>query len=142
LLPVIVGLIAFGNTRASLHDGSGRTLAAPTSAAQIKDQYRLAFGQFTLDLRSLSPLDTPRTIDITQAGGQVHLLLPKSLNASVHANVHAGDVRVDDNRTDSGPNDAGGFGYTKVIAAPTGATGAPLTIDIHLAAGDIKVDHI
>jgi hypothetical protein len=66
--------------------------------------------------------------------------LPKTLNASVHADVHAGDVRVDD-RTGDGPNDAGGVNLTHDVAAPTGATGAPLKINVHLATGDVTVDH-
>jgi phage shock protein PspC (stress-responsive transcriptional regulator) len=141
LVPAVLGLIAFGNSPASFHDGSGRTDWAPASASQLDDQYRLAFGQLTLDLRSINSIDSPRTINITQAAGQVHLLLPKTLNASVHADVHLGDVRVDDNRNDSGPNDAGGISYNKVVPAPATATGAALTINVHLAAGDVKIDH-
>jgi phage shock protein PspC (stress-responsive transcriptional regulator) len=141
LVPAVLGLIAFGNSPASFHDGSGRTGWAPASAGQLDDQYRLAFGQLTLDLRSINSIDAPRTINITQAAGQVHLLLPKTLNASVHTEVHLGDVRVDDNRNNDGPNDAGGFDYNKVVPAPTTATGAALTINVHLAAGDVKIDH-
>lgn len=141
LVPAVLGLIAFGNSPASFHDGSGKTAWAPASASQLDDQYRLAFGQLTLDLRSINSVDTPRTINITQAAGQVHLLLPNTLNASVHADVHLGDVRVDDNSTNDGPNDAGGFGYQKVVPAPSTATGAELTINVHLAAGDVKIDH-
>jgi phage shock protein PspC (stress-responsive transcriptional regulator) len=141
LVPAVLGLIAFGNSPASFHDGSGRTAWAPASANQLDDSYRLAFGQMTLDLTSINSIDAPRTINITQAAGQVHLLLPKSLNASVHTDVHLGDVRVDDNRDNSGPNDAGGFDYKKVVPAPATATGAALTINVHLAAGDVKIDH-
>jgi phage shock protein PspC (stress-responsive transcriptional regulator) len=141
LVPAILGLIAFGGTRASLHDGLGRTVSAPASVAGLDSDYRLAFGELTLDLRSISPLSSPRTIDITVAGGQVRLLLPKTLNASVQANVHLGDLRVDDRGDDHGPNDSDGANFDRVVAAPTGATGAPLTIRVHLAAGDVRIEH-
>jgi len=141
LVPAVLGLIVFGGTRASLHDGVGRTVSAPASAAALDSDYRLAFGQLTLDLRSIPPLSSPRTVDVTVAGGQVRLLLPKTLNASVEANVHFGDLRVDDQGDDNGPNDSDGVNFDRVVAAPTGATGAPLTIKVRLAAGDVRVDH-
>jgi phage shock protein PspC (stress-responsive transcriptional regulator) len=137
LIPAVLGLIAFGNTGASLHDGAGRTTVTPTAATQLDPQYRLAFGQVTLDLRSLASLTSPRTVDITLAGGEVHLLLPRTLNASVHAVVHAGDVRLNENRS----NDNGGFNHTVDVPAATTATGAALAINVHLGAGDVHIDH-
>lgn len=143
LVPALIGALVFGTTKASLHDGSGRIFYTPTSADQLNANYRQAFGQLNLDLRALTTLDTPRTIDITLAGGQVQIKLPKSLKASVHANVRAGDVRVDQpaDRSGDGPNDNGGFGLTHDVPAPAGASGAALTINVHLAAGDVNVEH-
>ena len=114
-------------------------VATPGRFSSVGEWY-LAFGQLTLDLRSMGPLTGPRTVDITQAGGQVRLLLPKTLNASVHAWVHAGDVRVDEVNS-NGLNDSGGFDYRNVAPAPAGATGPPLTINVHLAAGNVSIDH-
>ena len=59
LLPVAIGLIAFGNSPASMHDGAGRTIAAPISVNELQSQYRLAFGQSTLDLRSIPTARCP-----------------------------------------------------------------------------------
>jgi hypothetical protein len=141
LVPVLLGLLAFGGSRASLHDGGGANTVAPASAAQLQDSYRLAFGKLTLDLRSLTPLSSPRTIDITVAGGQVDLRLPNTLNATVDAHLHAGAVRVDDNGGPPGPNDSGGINYTHSVAAPATATGAQLTIDVHLTDGAVTIEH-
>ncbi len=144
LIPALVGSFAFGNTGASLHDGAGRTVVDPTTAGQLDGQYRLAFGQLILDLSSIPTIDAPRTIDITMGAGQVQLMLPKTLNASVHAVVHLGDVRVDDvaGRRGDGPGDGGGLNFTRDVAAPSGATGPALTINVHLASGDVQVDHV
>jgi phage shock protein PspC (stress-responsive transcriptional regulator) len=141
LVPVLLGLLAFGGSRASLHDGGGTNTWTPQSSADLAGQYRLGFGQLTLDLRSMGTLSSPRTVDITVAAGQVRLLLPNSLNAVVQSHVHIGAVRVDDDDRSPGPNDSGGFNYTHYVAAPAQATGAQLTLDVHLTDGAVTVDH-
>lgn len=95
LIPALVGMIAFGNSGASLHDGVGQHDWTPTSAGALKADYRLAFGQGTLDLRSIGPVTTPRDVGITMAAGQVRILLPRGLNATVLANVRIGVITVD-----------------------------------------------
>ena len=49
LLPLLligaVGTAAFGGTHASLHDGIGQQVWTPATAADVRGDYRLAFGQ-------------------------------------------------------------------------------------------------
>jgi hypothetical protein len=135
LLPAVAGAVAFGGSHASLHDGIGdrewKPVAAPSS------DYRLAFGQGTLDLRALAPQPVARTIHITMAAGQVKIIAPPTLNLTVLANVHIGQVEVDGRA--SGRHS--GIGISRVVSPPAGATGTPITVDVHLADGNLTVDH-
>lgn len=134
LIPSVVGVVAFGGSHASLHDGVGQREWKPTVAPAA--QYKLAFGQGILDLRSLATQSTPRTIKVTLGAGQVRIIAPKSMKLTVHANIHFGDLRVDgDNPTRAG------VGLSRIVDPPAGATGAPITVNVHLADGDIEVDH-
>ncbi|HJQ43529.1 MAG TPA: PspC domain-containing protein [Jatrophihabitantaceae bacterium] len=137
LVPAIVGIVAFGTTSASLHDGSGQRDWTPTTGEELKSEYRLAFGQGTLDLRGLPSLTEARSVDITMSSGQVRIIFPAQMNTKVVASVHLGHVIVDDD-SDS---DSGGFGVNRTIPPNQGATGAPLTVNVHLADGEVAVEH-
>lgn len=138
LAPACVGLIAFGGSSASLHDGFGAREWTPTSSAAIDSQYRLASGKATLDLRHLAGgLDSTRTVHVTLGAGEAEILLPPLMNATVDANVHIGDVRVNGADLDADHN---GFNLNRTIFPPTGATGPGLTIDVHVTDGRISVD--
>lgn len=142
LIPTVVGLVAFGGSRASLHDGTGQREWAPTTVSALQSDYHLAFGQVVLDLRHLGALDSARSIDIRLGAGQVRILAPSTMNLTVDANVHIGDVTVDgsDFTGDSGVR-ARGFNVNRTILPPAGATGVPLTMTVHLTDGNISVEH-
>ncbi|MFN2561140.1 MAG: PspC domain-containing protein [Jatrophihabitans sp.] len=133
LVPSVLGVVAFGGSHASLHDGFGQRDWRPTSAAAA--DYRLAFGQGVLDLRNLPGQSIPSRIDITVGAGQVKILAPKTLNLTVDANIHLGQLNVDDKQ----PAD-GGVGLSRIVDPPKGATGAPITVDVHLADGNVRVE--
>lgn len=145
LVPALAGIIAFGNSHASLHDGVGQSDWTPTAAGQLNSDYALAFGQGTLDLRGIGTVSTPRSVDITMGAGQVKILLPNTLNASVHANVRIGVITVDGNQVadthGGGIHRTHGYDIDHTVVPPTGATGAPITITVHLADGNVEVDH-
>lgn len=141
LVPVIVLLVAFGNTPSSLHDGVGQQEWAPSTASELRTDYRLAFGQGVLDLRQIDPLTVARDVDVTMAAGQVKLILPKDLNATVRVDVRMGNLEVDHDRFNGGPGwQANGFSFNRTIVPLGAATGAPLTIDVHLADGNVTVE--
>ncbi|SHG02047.1 phage shock protein C (PspC) family protein [Jatrophihabitans endophyticus] len=140
LLPVTVaGLVAFAGSHASLHDGAGDRVWRPTDVPVR--EYRLAFGQGVLDLRSLPAQTTARTVRVTAAAGRIRVLLPRTANVEVVANVHLGRVSTpDDGRRDGYyDDDVEGVGLRQSVLPPAGATGARTTVDVHLADGQVDV---
>ncbi len=132
-LPFAVGAIAFAGSPASFSDGIGQRQWTPTGAPA--SQYRLAIGQGVLDLRSMDPATKPVHIDVTMGAGRTLIILPTSMKATVDANVQFGHITADDG---SGDHDGVGTAYT--VKPPAGATGQPVTIDVHLSDGEIAVD--
>jgi len=141
LVLAAIGLIGFGGTHASLHDGIGQKEWRPTTAA-ASSHYRLAFGQGILDLRALPASTAGETIDVTMAAGQVRVIVPSSMNVSVRAEVHFGNLTVDGRDY----NDVDGFrsrgvNLDRTVPARAGATGAPVLVRVHLADGNVSVSH-
>ena len=140
LVPTVIALIGFGGTHASLHDGIGQKEWRPTSFTTT--HYRLAFGQGILDLTALPAPTMPEVIDVTIASGQVRVITPASLNVSVRAEVHFGTLMVDGHDYD----DVDGFhsrgvNLDRTVPPESGATGVPVLVRVHLADGDVSVDH-
>lgn len=132
LIPGAILSFVFAGCRVSLHDGSGYNSYTPHSAAELKDDYRNAFGRTTLDLSALPRPDASRTVHVRLAAGQVRLIVPPSLPVNVHANVHLGDVRID------GRDDSSGMGLnTDPITTPANPA---LTINVQISAGDLQID--
>ncbi|MDQ2749317.1 MAG: PspC domain-containing protein [Actinomycetota bacterium] len=136
LLPALIGVIGFAGSHARLHDGFGAREWSPSSSSEIQGNYRLAFGQAKLDLRHVGTLDRPRTIHVTLGAGQARILLPATMNATVEASVHAGDVELDGSELDT----RGGFNLNRTIRPPADATGPALTIDVGVSDGQISVE--
>ena len=143
LVVALIGVVALGGSHTSLHDGVGSRQWQPSVAPAA--QYRLGVGQGVLDLTSIRPLTGPRTVAVTVGIGQVQVIAPKSLKLTVLANIHIGQLEVDGYPTAGngfGPGHGhGGFGLSRVVDPPAGATGAPLTVVVHLTDGNITVLH-
>jgi hypothetical protein len=149
LLPLLLvgalGTAAFGGTHASLHDGIGQQVWTPASAADVRGDYRLAFGQGVLDLRRLTPTSA-HDIHVTLGAGQVRVLLPTGMNATVRANVRFGDVTVDGLNsfmsTEHGWGERHrGVGTNETVLPPYGTKGAPVTIYVKVADGNVSIAH-
>jgi phage shock protein PspC (stress-responsive transcriptional regulator) len=141
LIPLLLlGAIAIGlgGTRASLSDGSGRLGWLPSSQSDLSTHYRQFAGQSTLDLTQLGALNSPASVTITQAAGEVLLRLPSTMNATVIADVHLGDIRNGQSTT-AGQFQAGVNAHLQ-LNPPATATGQPLTIHVSLSTGHVQVD--
>jgi phage shock protein PspC (stress-responsive transcriptional regulator)/FtsH-binding integral membrane protein len=141
LVPAAAGLVAFSPTHASLHDGSGQREWAPTTS--LSHSYKLAFGEGVLDLRGLSA-SAVRDVHVDIAAGHLRILIPKEMAATVEANIHFGQIVVDGTTVDEtrGGRDSGGYNLNRRIEPAPVASGAPFTIDAHLADGEIEVQHV
>jgi hypothetical protein len=145
LIPAVAGMIAFGATEASLHDGVGQRDWVPTTISSGHHSYGLAFGQGTLDLRRLAPPTGPTRLDVTMAAGQVRVLLPADGNVTVLGNVRIGEIEVD-GRDVADTNGGsiyrtGGYDISHTVSPSDGASGAPVTVVVHLADGQLNVRH-
>jgi phage shock protein PspC (stress-responsive transcriptional regulator) len=134
LVPAIIGTVAFGGTSVSLGDGIGQQTWTPTT--DIASNYRLAFGQGVLDLRHAELGTTPRTIHLSMAAGQARVIVPDSMNVTVQAHTRFGNIVVDgDQKAD------GGMDVERTVQPLSAASGTAVTVDIHLADGNIDIEH-
>ncbi len=131
--------VFLGGTSASLKDGSGKVGWTPTSATQLIDHRQFA-GQATLDLSQLPTLSEAKSVQITQAAGEVRLLIPATMNATVVSDVHIGDIRLGTSQ-DTGKF-AGGFNVHLELPPATTVTGRPVTIHVTLTVGHVQIDRI
>jgi phage shock protein PspC (stress-responsive transcriptional regulator) len=140
MLPLLLlggaGAIAFGGSHFSLHDGVGQRIWDPTTAPAA--EYRLAFGQGVLDLRDLGEQTTPTTIDVTMGAGQLKVLTNSDQNVIVETDIHFGQLTADGSEV--GPTE-GGVGIQRTVDAPAGAAGAPITVHVQLADGNVTILH-
>lgn len=142
IIPAIIGLVAFAPTGVSLHDGMGQRDWTPTSESTVHGSYTLAFGQGVLDLTHLGTVNGPHSIDVKMAAGQVRVIMPATMNATVLADVHIGAVEVDGQQTDTTSGwHSHGWGIQRTVLPQAGATGTAITIHVHLADGNVSVDH-
>lgn len=149
VLPLLIvaaaGTFALGGSTASLSDGVGDRTWTPTAAAGVRSEYRLAMGDMELDLRSV-PLSEPTDIHVRGGFGNIRVVLPRGMDATVQADVHLGQVTVDGER--SGDDDRrwgsghGGINVQRTIPPLAGATGPAVTIHVDLAAGQVQVDRV
>jgi phage shock protein PspC (stress-responsive transcriptional regulator)/FtsH-binding integral membrane protein len=143
LIPAVAGIIAFGGTGASLHDGVGQRHWTPVAAPA--SSYRLAFGQGVLDLRDLQPQPGPRTISVTMAAGQVRVIAPQSMRVTVAAHIRFGVLTAEPPippiaSVGSGGNVVeSGFQVNRTLVPPASATGQPVRVVVHLADGQVDV---
>jgi hypothetical protein len=73
---------------------------------------------------------------VTLGAGQVKIIAPSAMNLTVLANVHIGSLEVDGNSE----HQHGGVGLSRTVHPKPGATGAPITVDVHLADGQVAVE--
>jgi hypothetical protein len=73
--------------------GFGQRLWAPTTAAEVRDEYRLTAGEAVLDLSGLTLTDD---LDVTVrlGAGQLEVVLPSTLATEVEARVALGELNV------------------------------------------------
>ena len=147
---ILVGLVAAAATLASTvadeYDG-GRIDAMPTTAADVRDSYRLDAGEIVVDLsqvRDVAALDG-REIDVDADFGRIEVVVPAEVEVRAQATVHgAGHTQlfgVDRDGFEASNTESRGVAVTS-DGGGTGGTGTDppqITIDAGLDFGEIVV---
>ena len=89
ILLVPIAIVASFIT-APLEGGWGDHWTAPTSAAELRDEYRLAGGRLTLDLRDLPRSAAEREISASVGIGQLVVIAPAQAGLEIRTQVGAG----------------------------------------------------
>jgi hypothetical protein len=120
-----------------LEGGVGERIETPVSLSEVKSEYRLAVGQLTLDLTSVSvPVTgTARTVRARVGVGQLIVELPSDQLAVVRGHAGMGQVTI------FGQSDEG-FGVDKDVA-PSVQAGESIAFSLELSVGigEVRVQH-
>jgi phage shock protein PspC (stress-responsive transcriptional regulator) len=99
IAPAVMLLAVLALTNAvdvPLRGGVGERSWAPASAAEVADEYRLAVGTATLDLRAVRPPTgrdgDPIVVTASVAMGELEVLVPAGVSLDVRADVMAGEA--------------------------------------------------
>lgn len=91
ILAFAMGVAAVGNVTTSVRH-SRDVVYAPISQAGIASQYELGAGTLTIDLSNLPPSDF--SFGAHLGAGELHLVLPESLEATINTRVGVGQFDV------------------------------------------------
>ncbi|MFL6289102.1 MAG: PspC domain-containing protein [Actinomycetes bacterium] len=110
-------------------DGTGDRTYRVQTLADLQPEYSLGAGSLTLDLRALDP-STPKDIDVSIGAGEVIVLLPEDVPATVNTDVGIGQIDMPEEPQH------GGFdieqSWVTPGSAPSPASGS---FDLTLSAG-------
>jgi hypothetical protein len=111
----------------------------PTSSAQVRSEYSTTVGEIVLDLTRVSDPAAlaGRTIDVHLRTGHIDVIVPRSLNVTIDANMDfAGGVEVPG-------DDSGGFNHEvhKSLYAVPASTADPLALELDAKFGQITVEY-
>lgn len=136
LVPAIAGLIAFGSSPVSAHDGWGDRTWTPVASGGISADYRTAFGRATLDLTGLPAPTSTQSSSVRMGAGQIRVRVPATVPVQVVADVHLGEIDID------GVSKANGVNFTRTYLSPAAQThpDAPrLILHIRMTSGQINL---
>jgi hypothetical protein len=120
-----------------LEGGVGERTERPMSLSEVRSEYRLAVGQLTLDLTSVSVPSTSstRAVRARVGVGQLIVELPSDQMAVVQGHAGMGQVTI------FGQSDEG-FGVDKDVtpSVPAGETIA-FSLELSVGIGEVRVQH-
>jgi phage shock protein PspC (stress-responsive transcriptional regulator) len=116
---------------APLTGGIGERDYEPSSVAEVDDEYRLAIGSMTLDLRDVRFTSEPTEVTASVGIGRLEVLVPTDARVDVHAEAGAGRVVT------FGESD-GGTGIVRDDTTGTSRTRV-LRLDVRTGIGETSV---
>jgi phage shock protein PspC (stress-responsive transcriptional regulator) len=137
LIPLALVLAAglAATTVANIGHGGpiGDVAYQPTTAAQIRDEYRLRIGRLEVDLRDVEFPAGPTRVDAEAGIGKVIVRVPEGVAVDATADVDYGEVDVLGRERD------GRDSQRRVIVPGTAGTQGRVVIDAHLAIGRVEI---
>ena len=123
---------SFGTDAREVHE-------TPTSAALVQSSYEATVGEIVLDLTHVSDPEAlaGREIDVELRTGNIEVIVPRSLNVDIDADMdYAGGITVPG-------DDSGGINHEvhKTLPGVPGTTTAPLHLNLDAKFGQITVEH-
>jgi phage shock protein PspC (stress-responsive transcriptional regulator) len=111
----------------------------PSTAAQVQSDYTNTVGRIRLDLTQVSDPEAlaGREIDVHLRTGEIEVIVPRSLNVEIDADMSvAGGISIPG-------DDSGGFNHQvhKRLNAVPATTTAPLELDLEAKLGQITVEY-
>lgn len=135
---IVLGLVASVATVATTVIGPGphgESLYRPTATAEVESSYDHGVGHLVLrldDVADVAELDG-RDITIDMSVGQVDVIVPTSVDATITAHVTGGDIS---GATDSSERE---HGSQSAVADPVDDADPDVTIDVDLRFGQINL---
>jgi hypothetical protein len=115
--------------------GGGDITWRPTSVAEISDSYAHGVGSVTLDLTGVDFTDHSKSVDVHVNFGDLHVLLPANVDATVTGQVDTGDGHIFDADW-SGVRTAA---HTVTDNGADGPGGGRLTLTLKVNVGTLEV---
>jgi phage shock protein PspC (stress-responsive transcriptional regulator) len=132
LLVVLAGTATAGRVESRVRS-AGNVTWIPASVAELQGAYRNQFGNSTLDLSGIDFTDHDESVSVATNAGNLEVILPPNVDATVRAAVNFGNADVFGQGWD-------GFGTREMTdLGADGAGGGKLYLDIHTNAGNLEV---
>ena len=119
-------------------DGTGERTYRVRTLADLQPEYSLGAGSMTLDLRALDP-STTKAVDVSIGAGEVIVLLPEDVPATVHSDVGIGQIDM--------PNEPqhGGFDIEQSWVSPVpvdSPTSGSFDLTLRAGLGSVTVNRL
>lgn len=135
ILPALAVALPAGVVSAAdvdLRGGVGERNHRPSSAAALRDSYRLGAGELTVDLRDVKLPAGDRKLDLKLGMGELRLVVPEDVCVVTRAQLGAGEIRALDRDAEGADVD--------FAEEPTARPGVPrLVVDAELGFGALYV---
>jgi phage shock protein PspC (stress-responsive transcriptional regulator) len=110
----------------------GDVVVTPPTAAELESAYRLGGGRLVVDLEAIELDGGSHSLQAELGAGELIVVLPDDVTATVHAEVGIGELRIDDVAL-------GGFGLSRTQVIEVGDGAAELDLRLRVGAGQLTV---
>src|SRR4051794_14166616 len=131
-LGIAVALVSAADV--DLHGGVGDREYRPTSAAAVRDHYKLGMGQLVVDLRGANLPAGDRPLHIKLGVGDARVIVPENVCVATRAQIGAGAVNLFD-------RDHGGADVDWEDAPPAPKGTPRVVVDADIGIGALEVRH-